>query len=221
MAHFSTATALAAYDGRSHILGASMLAAVDQALRIWTGEAIAPFQVMRAKFTRKTGNNGRIVVYVDEEPQERPANAAAEVYGVFAGRKVSAYFLPEAGLPPVQNLPSGNDLSGIQATADFNGECTIRAGSLEPLLRCLVDANKLLHLASPAMLPGKVTAELLFIENLCIDPALADIDSHLSLRNINARNAFGRLVTLAELRFHDHAGTLRQPRISMSFQAAG
>lgn len=218
MVEFAAATAFATYDGRAHILGASILAAMDGELRRYTGQLAAPFDVARAKFTRKTGNNGMVLLYIDDVPVDRPAGTAAEVYGVFAGRNTVGYFIPDPDLPASLNLPSKNDLSGLSATPDFNGECHIRAGETDPLLRALVDANKLIHIAALGLPLENVTAELLYIENLRIDPALANIDCRLTLRNVSARNAFGRLVTLAELRFQDHDGHWRMPRISMSFQ---
>lgn len=218
MAQFTAATAFATYDGRAHILGASILAGLDGELRLHTGLVAAPFEIARAKFTRKTGNNGTLLLYIDDVPADRPGGTAAEVYGVFAGRSTAGFFVPDSGRPANLNLPSDNDLSELSATPDFNGGCHIRAGATDPLLRALVDANKLIHIEALGLPRENVTAELLFIENLTIDPALANIDSRMTLRNISARNAFGRLVTLAELRFRDQDGNWRMPRISMSFQ---
>jgi len=210
------------YDGRHHVLGASMLAAADAALRALFEEGVeTPFAVKRAKFTRKTGCNGRLYLVEGRAPPVDDENSAASIVGRLGDRPVAASFIPDPGAPVDRDRPSANVIADVEPQGDFGGRCHIRTDGLEPTLRCLVDANKHVQLAGPGVRgfagERKPITELVYIEGLAIDPALRRLDTDLQVEPMGSRSDSGRLFTLNRLRFHASDGGERRLTMAFSF----
>lgn len=220
--HSEITTDFTVYDGRKHVLGASMLAAADEGLRSLVGApADTVFAVKRAKFTNKTGCNGRILMTEGAVPPVDDESAAAVIVGKMADRPVAASFVPESGAIPNHAAPSGNDLSDFRSDDTFGGSVRIRATGLEPVLRSIVDANKHIQLKGRAIAEvfGTETpvTELIYWENLDISWKIASFDTVIHVENLSSRVASDRLFTLNRIRFTLADGTSSASRMALSF----
>lgn len=209
------------YDGRRHVLAASMLAAVDAAAR----EAMKPalnesIVIRRAKFIEKVGFDGHVAI-ADRDDDIAPIGLiAAEISGSVARRQFRAWIVGEPSLPAHLKARSGHRLSDLRATDRFSGSSHVRASGRETVLFSLIDACKHVQLADPALKGRSIVVELLFVESLSIDAAIDQLDGQVSIRNIGSRDAFGRIVTLSELTFLGGGGATKTMRLSMSFHTA-
>lgn len=217
------------YDGRAHVLGASMLAAMDRALRGATGAAAeTALIVKRAKFTRKTGDNGTIAVSIDGTdalPSDLRKTSAAALSGQVDGRKVEAWFLPDPGHPTPPMHESEHVISHIAPEGEHGGCCHLRATGLEHALKGLVDCNKLVQLQGGAVRrcfgETKPITELVYAEAWTLDDGLQEIDSDIVVTPMSLRENDGRLYTLTTVSYTDAKNRARSLRFGFSFAPPG
>ena len=213
----------AVYDGRQHVLGASMLAGMDKFLRERNDrDTRAPFHVKRAKFMRKTGCNGLLYASLDGARAERIEDVAAHVVGRLGDQTAEVWFVPDEESPVKRGRPSAHDIAEITPAGDFAGSCRIRADGLESVLCTLVDANKLVQLAGEGVRQTfgekRPVTELVYIEDLAIEVSLARLDTTVTLETLGVREGGGRLYTLNRIRFTDDEGNARTCRLGFSFE---
>jgi hypothetical protein len=211
-------TDFTAYDGRSHVLGASILFAVDGFCReVFPAAAEALFCIRRAKFSLKTDCNGDIIFSDDRMDPPDPESCAATIDASLGEHSFLAWFVPNAGKKVSRNVPSNHYIADIVAEHPFEGRCLVRAASCEELLRILVDANKHVQLQSPPLRGRKWVSELVYIEKLDILCADSSVETEVTVRNLANREAVGRTFTLSETCFSDMTGTKQTIRVAFSF----
>jgi len=204
---FRYPTAFTVYDGRQHVLGASMLSDIDAHLRAsWPDGAKTPCAVKRAKFLHKTGCDGEITVQRGGGIRDLPKDAACSVTGQYGSGPFLAWFVPDTGAPVTRNVQSGHMIEAVDPAGDFAGRCRIANDRLDKFLLQIVDANKHVQLASAPLRDRKWVSELVSIENFAMCPALCPVDSVLEIENLANRTAADRIFTLNRLRFADREG---------------
>lgn len=189
------------YDGRHHVLGASMLAAMFDGFRGVAGlPADGVLKIKRAKFVSKTGSNGTIFLSADAETPPQDDTVAATLVGSFDSQAVTGWFIPDAERAVVRDMPSANRMTDLVPEDDFGGQCLIEADGIEPLLRCAVDANKHLQLRGHGVAErfGSDTpvTELVYWEGGEISSESVPFKGRLLARNLAMRFDQGRLFTL-------------------------
>lgn len=212
------ATAFATYDGRNHILGASMLSDIDAHLRSsWPTHANTPTIVKRAKFLRKCERNGEMTVRRGGAVSAMPRDAACTVSGRYGDEAFAAWFMPDDQSPVPERLTTAHRIEEVESTAAFAGRCRIASDDVARFLLLIVDANKHVQLAGQPMQGRKWISELVSIENFAIDPALVPIETVLEIENLASRTAEARIFTLNRLRFVDGSGERRTLSMGFSF----
>jgi hypothetical protein len=222
--HAAIETDFTVYDGRRHVLGASMLAAMDKALRQASGvDETVPFHVKRAKFMRKTGCNG--VLYT-AEGGTRPVgieDAAAHAVGRLGDKMVEIWFIPDERRTVLRDQPSTHEISGIVPAGAFGGNCRARGEGLESVLCLLVDVNKMVQLAGQGVhkcFSNKLpVTELVYLEDLLINVELARLDTEVRVESMGERRGGNRVYTLNRLHFISALGHERACRVGFSFEA--
>ena len=214
----SYTTAFATYDGRGHVLGASMLSGVESHLRSsWPAEANAPMFVKRAKFLHKTGCDGEMTVQRGSTAAEMPRDAACTVLGRYGEEGFVAWFMPNDDTPVTKNIPTKHSIEAIEPADVFAGSCQISSNSTDQFFLLVVDANKHVQLASQRLLGRKWVSELVSIENMVVQPNLAPIKTTLEIENLASRSAEDRIYTLNRLSFVDGSGEHRTLNMGFSF----
>ena len=212
------------YDGRRHVLGASMLTAMDKALRQAGGvDETVPFHVKRAKFMRKTECNGVLHIAPGGTRPAGIEDAAAHAVGRLGEKTVEAWFIPDERRTILRDQPSAHEISGIVPAADYGGICRARAEGLESVLCLLVDANKMLQLVGQGVqqnFSNKLPiTELVYLEDLLIDVELARLDTEVRVESLGERRGGSRVYTLNRLHFTSALGHERACRVGFSFEA--
>lgn len=207
------------YDGRHHVLGASMLAAVDAAARRWMHVAQdAVFALRRAKFVEKAQLNGQIVLQPAGEGAALNGLVIAEFDATLADRKLAAWVIADPDRAVQRKAISSHAISNIHPGPGMGGTCQLQAKGREAVLLSLVDACKHVQLANS--FPDRaMVVELLFIEVLNIASDLDQLDGPLSIETIGQREAFGRVVSLSRLTWQNTDGRQGTCRMSLSFAA--
>ncbi|MEL6281314.1 MAG: hypothetical protein AAFQ73_01025 [Pseudomonadota bacterium] len=222
------ATSFSIYDGRAHVLGASMLASMYGALREAVGDdATQTFELRRAKFTRKTAANGFIGLALTETTLPDAAvlgASAAHAVGQIGGRTAHAWFSPDESMPKPPMRKSEHEVSEIVTEGAHGGACYLRASGTEQVLKGLVDSNKLVQLQGEAILAHfghtKPTTELVFAEAWTLDVGTSRIDGIVNVVPLGLREDNERLYTLAKLTYTDWLGRDRSMRLGFSFAAS-
>ena len=217
------ATEFTVYDGRQHVLGASMIAAIDDfARRVLRVSSDQVFRIKRAKFTVKTGCDGEILVYLGGALPDAEGAYAATVTGVFGEQPVAAAFSPDSTQPVRRSAPSANRITAIEPTEEFGGSCHIVTSGLESTLRSLVDANKLVQLSGRGLQghfgDRQPITELVYLEGVELVAAMHELDTDVEISSRGGRVADGRLYTLNSLAFADSRGNARRLRMAFSFE---
>lgn len=188
------------FDGRQHVLGACMLsnildAAVSTGL-IATGDS---FRVMSAKFIKKTGFNGRVIVTLGHENRYENQGAAARLLAETTKGPVNGWFFPDSSLPVQKQLASDFAIKKITCHGDLSGTCEITAKDSQSRLRCMIEATKRLQLSDGNFLtafPSKPVTELLFIENIQLPLNYETPKASIHVKKLSERRSSGRTVTM-------------------------
>lgn len=215
-------TAFTVYDGRRHVLGASMLSDVDDQLRAaWPQDANPTCTVKRAKFLHKTGCDGDMTVQRGGVPGDVPKDAAFSVAGQYGDGPILGWFVPDAEAPVARLAETEHRFGPIEPTGDFAGRCHIAGERLDRFLLAIVDANKHVQLATPPLQDREWVSELVSIEKFAMRPSLFPVDSALEIENLAYRTSADRIYTLNRLRFDDAAGTPQTLEMGFSFYPEG
>lgn len=211
-------TAFTVYDGRGHVLGASMLSDIDARLRAaWPEDADAPCAVKRAKFLHKTCCDGDITVRRGGSMGGVPDGAACSVAGQYGAVPVVAWFVPDACAPVTKRADTAHDIAAIEPAGEFAGRCHIASERFADFLLLIVDANKHVQLATPPLRGRKWISELVSIERFAMHPSLCPVDSALEIEHLANRTAGDRIFTLNRLRFSDGSGGAHSLDMGFSF----
>jgi hypothetical protein len=188
------------FDGRQHVLGACMLsnildAAVSTGL-IATGDS---FKVKSAKFIKKTGFNGRVIITPGQEDRYENQGAAARLLAETTKGPVNGWFFPDASLPVQKRLASDFAIKKITGHGDLSGTCEITAKDSRSRLRCMIEATKRLQLSDGNFLtgfPSTPVTELLFIENIQLPLKYETPKASIHVKKLSERRSSGRTVTM-------------------------
>lgn len=218
MSH-SEVTDFTVYDGRHHVLGASMLAAVDASARRWLrAEPNAVFALRRAKFVEKADLNGHLMLRLADEAVAPDGMIVAEFDAALSDRRLAAWVIADPARPVQRKANSSHTIADIRAGAGMGGVCQLYAEGREEVLLSLVDACKHVQLANA--FPGRaMVVELLYIEALNILADLDRLDGPFSVETIGQREAFGRVVSLSRVAWQEAGGRQGNCRMSLSFAA--
>ena len=206
------------FDGRRHILGASMLFTADADLRkTFVDHAGEPFAVKRAKFSHRTGCDGMIYVSRSGDAKDLPQGAACTVFGSLGAQPVAACFVPDPEKEVKTSLNTNHRITDIDASAPYSGRCRVVADRLDEFLLLVVDANKHVQLNSPSLRGRKWVTDLVYIVDMIVEDALVPLESDLVVENIAHREAGDRIFTLNRLAFTDGRRVERKLRMAFSF----
>ncbi len=201
MSIFSFSSDFTVYDGRHHVLGASVIAAMDDGFRTVCGlPADGILKIKRAKFISKTGCNGTIHLSTGAKEPSKDDMIAAILVGSFEGHAVSGWFVPNPDQTVTRDIPSANRITHLVPKDEFGGNCQVEADEIESLLRCVVDANKLLQLKGIGIAQrfgdSTLVTELVYWENIKISPTSVPFKGQMKVHNLAMRYDRNRLFTL-------------------------
>ena len=191
------------FDGRQHVLGACMLSnmlsvAVSTGL-IATGDS---FRVKTAKFIKKTGFNGRVVLTSGQGGRQENQGAAATLLAETTKGLVNGWFFPNVSLPVQKRLASDFLIEKIIGFGDLSGTCKITANDPQSRLRGMIEATKRVHLSDASFVnsfPSTPVTELLFIENIQLPLKYEIPKASIHVKKLSQRESYGRIVTLSEV----------------------
>lgn len=206
------------FDGRSHVLGATVLHTVGRLAReLMPAGPTDSLIVVRGKFTKRTQNNGVITLMPFGIGMAENDDSAAFIVGEIGDRRFFADFVPDGSKRIERTASSGHKISSIDPNKPFSGSCRVQINSAEEFPRILVDANKLVQLHGEPLSGKRWVSELAYIENLRLPADFTPYATDLDIQNLANREAGGRIFSLNLVTFRDVDGAEQSVRIALSF----
>ena len=199
----SAETDFTLYDGRRHVLGASMLIKMFNVAK--SAHLIRPREcltVKSIKFKKKTGSNGRVVLVSGPEYCDEIPNAAARLLAQSEKEYINGWFVPNVDLPVERRQLSKFAITDIVSHGDLSGTCKIVTQNSCERLRCLIEAAKRLHLADEVFVdrfPLTPVTELLYLENIKLVQNYEMSAESVQVKKLNERRSAGRTITLSKI----------------------